>query len=145
MNDIDICNLVLPLVKTSSSLSTFNILCKVNKLFYKEFISQHNIELLYKWFHNNAPSFFRKNTCAYCVQTLLIDSSIHFMVITSERGGYEKEHSGILSYSDDNSFSMKISSEYDDDEIDDSLKFFSNIKSLKMLKRILSDDKFHPD
>ena len=72
-----------------------------------------------------------------------VNSSVHFTIITSNSHGSDEEvHKGIVSFNDDNTISMCITSEpNEDDEIVS--RTFPEIKTLEMLKTIFIENNFH--
>ena len=72
-----------------------------------------------------------------------VNSSVYFAIITSNsRGSDEEVHKGIVSFNDDTTVSMCITSEPNEDgEIVS--RTFPDIKTLEMLKTIFIDNNFH--
>jgi hypothetical protein len=148
MNLQDIAEIVYPLLKISTSAATLSILCKVNKRFYKEFNTECNIQSVDEWFHNNAEEFLFKNTANYYRESLRVNQSIQFSLLTGRNDDAEV-HEGIVSFNDDKTVSMCITSgEHNDDDIYVSdtpfvSRTFPNIKSLEMIKNIFRNNRFH--
>ena len=139
MYNDDLFELILPFIKISISATTYDILCSVNKLFYKELKNDRDIQYVEEWFRNKSEYFFWENTSIYYLNSMRINNSVEFRIITSCRGTKEEEHLGIVSFNDDRTITMSII----DTNTNKENKSFSNIKTLKMMKKILINNNFH--
>ena len=134
--------LLFPFLKVSTSTATMSTLCKVNKLFNKELKTDRDIQLVEEWFRDESLDFF-DNYGIYYLNSGRVNSSVYFAIITSNsRGSDEEVHKGIVSFNDDTTVSMCITSEPNEDgEIVS--RTFPDIKTLEMLKTIFIDNNFH--
>ena len=142
MDHENLSELILPFLKVSTSTATMNTLCKVNKLFNKELKTARNTQLIEEWFRDESVDFF-DNYGIYYLNSGRVNSSVHFTIITCNSHGSDEEvHKGIVSFNDDTTVSMCITSEpNEDDEIVS--RTFPEIKTLEMLKTIFIDNNFH--
>ena len=141
MDTQDFSELVLPFVKTSSFSASYDVLCKVNTLFYKELKPEIVLQSVQKWFQDKSARFFWEHTNVYYLSSVRVNNSIEFNIVTSSNGSDEESHLGIVSFNDDNTVSMSIHSDENDKSIVS--RSFSDIKSLEMLKTIFIDNDFH--
>ena len=148
MNPEDFSQLLFPFLKISTSTATLNILCKVNKRFHEEFNTECNIHSVDEWFRNSAEQFLFKNTANYYHDSTRVNQSIQFSLLTGRNDDAEV-HDGIVSFNDDNTVSMCITSgvhNEDEDTVSDTpfvSRTFPNIKSLEMIKDIFRNNRFH--
>jgi hypothetical protein len=141
MNHVDFSELVLPFLKVETSTAAYDVLCKVNKLFNTELKTERDTQSAEKWFRKSAEFF--DDQSIYYLDSARINSSVHFTIITcNSRGSDEETHKGIVSFNNDNTVSMCVTSEANKDgEIVS--RTFPNIKSLDMLKTIFIENNFH--
>ena len=134
--------LLFPFLKVSTSTATMSTLCKVNKLFNKELKTDRDIQLVEEWFRDESLDFF-DNYGIYYLNSGRVNSSVYFTIITSNsRGSDEEVHKGIVSFNDDTTVSMCITSEPNEDgEIVS--RTFPDIKTLENMKTIFIDNNFH--
>ena len=144
MNHEIFSELVLPFLKVSTSTASFNILSKVNKLFYKELKTERDIQSVEEWFRDKFEEFvWEEETGIYYLSSERINSSVQFQFITSCSGTEEEKHIGTVSFNDDNTLSMFITSDESNTNIIS--RTFSNITTLDMLKSIFIDNEFHSE
>lgn len=145
MNNVDICELVFPLLKLSASTASYNALCKVNKLFYKEFNTERIIRFVDEWFCNYAKLFLRNNTSNLFRNSIRVNNFVQVSFLTGRKDDAEIHHC-LISFNDDNTITMRIlTGEYNYDESFSAYvtRTFPNIKSLEMLKSIFRVNKFN--
>ena len=142
MNHEIFSELVLPFLKVSTSTVEYDVLCKVNKLFNKELKTEQDTQLVDEWFRDESVDFF-DNHGIYYLNSERINSSVHFTIITTNSHGSDEEvHKGIVSFNDDTTVSMCITSEENEDgEIVS--RTFPDIKTLEMMKTVFIENNFH--
>ena len=151
MNPEDFSQLLFPFLKISTSTATLNILCKVNKRFHEEFNTECKIQSVDEWFRNSANQFLYKNTVNYYRDSVRVNQSIQFSLLTGRNDDAEV-HEGIVSFNDDKTVSMCITSgEHNEEEdfVNEDTpppfvsRTFPDIKSLEMMKDIFRNNQFH--